>query len=396
LSGTLKAFNFVFWNCHGFRNVLNLDAEQYKMFNRFSVIGISETWSCSELDISNNFPGYNIIQRKAVRENITGRARGGLMVMLRTFFTFTVLDSTDSFIFLKLTYKGITFIVGLIYLRLENFNMNLNSLKLFLQNNVDRINRYPVIIGGDFNSRLGELNQCLDDNLFMFSNLFPFRQSHDKIVNVFGRKLIDVMNDCLFILINGRAKSDSPGSYTFINNNGKSTIDLIWINSNYIETILDIVVSDFVLSSDHLPVIVKTNVGVDDDRIEEITEMTERLNWLSDKNDAYKFLMMISQRLENFDDDTNNSYSNLVASIKQKANQLGMIRRYSGPVQFRNKPWYDLECNVGKRHVRQAYRAAKKRNFSADLINNYLSTQKAYKLLLKNKKCNIIRTCKIK
>jgi hypothetical protein len=88
----------------------------------------------------------------------------------------------------------------------------------------------PVIIGGDFNSRVGCLGE-LNKHLFENSLLIGTRRSSDSIIDSHGKKLIEIMDEANYVLLNGRSNGDYPGKHTFANANGKSTIDLVFINS---------------------------------------------------------------------------------------------------------------------------------------------------------------------
>jgi hypothetical protein len=56
------------------------------------------------------------------------------------------------------------------------------------------------------------------------------RRSLNKIINSRGMQLLEVMESQSLTLVNGRTISDDPGSYTFVETIGKSTIDLVWCN----------------------------------------------------------------------------------------------------------------------------------------------------------------------
>lgn len=61
-----------------------------------------------------------------------------------------------------------------------------------------------MILGGDFNARVGDLNNNYDEEMFSYSGFFTSRISKDKRVDNFGRHLVDMFEDRGFILLNGR------------------------------------------------------------------------------------------------------------------------------------------------------------------------------------------------
>ena len=54
-----------------------------------------------------------------------------------------------------------------------------------------------------------------------------------------GRRLASELENLGLILLNGRSESDPEGNFTFLNKNGSSIIDLIWINFGGLFTLSD-------------------------------------------------------------------------------------------------------------------------------------------------------------
>ena len=91
-----------------------------------------------------------------------------------------------------------------------------------------------VVLLADFNARIGSHNQC-DPESSIGYYMSTERESLDKTLNNRGRACIKFMNDFEMIVVNGRTFGDTPGSFTFINSNGKSVVDLTMVNFNFIE-----------------------------------------------------------------------------------------------------------------------------------------------------------------
>lgn len=82
---------------------------------------------------------------------------------------------------------------------------------------------YPDLsffIGGDFNSRVGDLNQ-LDSQLTLDNvNITNERENLDKFVNTRGKELTKCMESNSFMLLNGRTYRDNPAQFTYVSTKG--------------------------------------------------------------------------------------------------------------------------------------------------------------------------------
>lgn len=89
---------------------------------------------------------------------------------------------------------------------------------------------------GEFNIQIDQYNQIQE-------NLFNSDCVHEEIIcvnsktNKRGHNLLNAMEDAGMFVLNGRKSGDTPGAFTFINKNGKSTIDLAWANLNIINKV---------------------------------------------------------------------------------------------------------------------------------------------------------------
>jgi exonuclease III len=379
----------IFWNCHGINNLYNLDSTQRKIFNSYSIVCLCETWSLNTPDIIPIFEGYKVIKQDAIRNNNSGRASGGLIILIKNTIKSYVMEINDFFIFVVIEGLNFKVLIGNIYLKPCSVRDGLKELKNFLSKFDEVDGSMPIILGGDFNCRIGNLNQSFDGDIFNFAYLLQERVAHDRLLNMNGRKLIDIMESNLFFVVNGRSISDSPGNYTFTNANGSSTVDFVWVNLDGVDCIIDMEVRDFVLLSDHLPVSVVTNFMLSEKCLSGSTDkFKEKLIWKERSERQFETFMQSSNRLEliKYENDSSRLYLNLVNAIKESAAASGMIIRYRGDIIFKNKPWFDFECNILKRDVRRLYRLAKSKHFERDSVNKYLAEKSKYRNMLRTKK----------
>lgn len=124
---------------------------------------------------------------------------------------------TEKLIFIKVGYKRVVFILGVIYRSpLSNFNSFLVDLKNSLINLNHDFSNYPITVGGDFNCRVSCLNQ-INEEIVYDSNFECKRNSLDSVCNSNGEWLVHIFESCGFLLLNGRSQSDLRGNFTLIN-----------------------------------------------------------------------------------------------------------------------------------------------------------------------------------
>jgi len=90
-----------------------------------------------------------------------------------------------------------------------------------------------LMIGGDFNARMGE-NNVLTDIQTTGTVLATTRDMIDDKINQAGIKLTNLMNDLNMYILNRRTPGDIPGCFTPLGVNGKSpsTLDYVAVNQD--------------------------------------------------------------------------------------------------------------------------------------------------------------------
>lgn len=106
---------------------------------------------------------FDLIDSPAVRTAERGRASGGLLIALNTSkYKYKTIKITEQLINVevKINSNNFNFILGVIYLKpdsnIELFCAEFNEIIILINNNYPNS---PLIIGGDFNVRIGDLNQ---------------------------------------------------------------------------------------------------------------------------------------------------------------------------------------------------------------------------------------------
>lgn len=247
------------------------------------------------------FAGWDSICSPA-KKNQRGRPSGGLLILFNDkFFTPEVLFKAENWIFINVRSKfNYTFVIGLIYFqinidivdKLNTLECYINSLMLELDPNT------PILLGGDFNAKVGDLNQ-LHSSLFNYSeHTYPDRLTSDASLNSNGRSLVPFFEAIGFCLLNGRSSEDNPAKFTLhgvhsdnfmmdspttnpgFKVTGTSVVDLAWCNLNNIEAIDNFYVNQCASGSDHFPIVVKLkNVNFTDNSSPCYYEEKKTIKW---------------------------------------------------------------------------------------------------------------------
>lgn len=206
----------------------------------------------------------------------------------------------------------------------------------------------PIIIGGDFNCRVGELNNLLDLQYDNLSRLSLIRSSLDTFSNPRGQKLNDLMESNNFLLLNGRTPGDTPANYTYLSKNGASVIDLVWINITHTDLVYDYHVALRPTQSDHFPTVLTLNTPVQKIKEQSIVKPLLRKN--SQEENYIKTLPALPPvhllELKNITE----LAEYLSNSITESAEKLGMRPKALKTHVTEKNPW--LTPNVVSLNVR--------------------------------------------
>ena len=127
-----------------------------------------------------------------------------------------------------------------------------------------------IILGGDFNSRLGykhkdyilsDTNEFLPiDSSVTETDIFAFRNSQDKKTNTNGKHFVDLCMVNNLKILNGRKIGDLTGKYTCHQYNGSSVVDYITVEPNIFDKINYFQVLPLTTYSDHCQIIANLDI----------------------------------------------------------------------------------------------------------------------------------------
>jgi hypothetical protein len=390
--------NLLFFNVHGINNIYNLDTKEQEFINTFQIIGLSETWHTYDIEQIGFLTKYNILSHKALRGLPKGRPSGGLVLLIDNKLKYNIIKINDSYIFIEIMIGNYKLIVGSIYCRPSYKETFLNEITNILDELEDNYQTCPIILAGDFNHRIGGL-QSQADSCQYHSSIFFERETLDPIVNKNSRKLTNTLELRDFIVLNGRTTSDHPAQFTYHGPNGNSVCDLAWINSFANDIITDFQVSNQIITSDHNPILIKTNLIMDKNKknFNHKSINTNRFKWKPKNKVIYTNVLKHSNRiglidLEESNNILNNNLQNAIVETSAFSKMSFTFKNY----KYKNNPWFDREISNLKRKLRKTLRKAKFRKFETKYRKTYLFAKKLYKTTLNIKRKHFYEKVQLK
>jgi exonuclease III len=275
-----ECFSIASVNTCGLLSKLNLP-EFTDFIKLYDIICINET-KLDELDIINvNVEGYDFLSLN--RKKIT-RKSGGIGVFVKSEYIEKklVIKETNQInknvLWFKLDKKlcGVDIICGALYIEPESSKYARNDVFDNLEDDICNYMDKNVMLIGDFNARVGNVNDLHVGNSFNVNDICyeppcdskdillecgakVKRTAKDIKVNSHGRKLVDICKQSDIVILNGRVGSDAYiGELTC---KSKSTVDYCISSPRLIQYVQDFKVLDFneCLSDVHCPIVVKLN-----------------------------------------------------------------------------------------------------------------------------------------
>jgi len=322
------------------------------------------------------FKNYTLYWVRAVRSQARGRASGGALYGIKKNLNGNwsgqyVMKGNCCAIEI-LSYQSKICVLP-VYLNCNNWENDFNELYESLLD----LGADDVMILGDLNAR------CGDEQLFNISsessNEFYSleRLSKDANVDSNGRKLTELCSSFSLTALNGRARGDKEGNFTFCRGTAHSVIDYCLVRGDIINNITSFEVDDMIVS-DHQPLSVTLNISAQPSVNNRPLNPLPRFKWHKAKEEMYKAkLHQLSSTLTA----DNYSIEDLVACVKDAANSCQRDVSQSTRIQ----PWFDRECEYARRKSFSALRKAKRIGTDENFME-YQMANRAFKEMCANKK----------
>jgi len=211
-----KIRKVLFWNVAGGGNK---DKEFWKYIRSFDIINLCETWinekgweSLKErLPVSHEW-GCSFASRKGSR----GRAKGGFLVGKKMEgdkrgSKLNIRKENEEMVWCNMYIGKESLDIIMVYGGKERGKLGDRKIEEF----IGKEDLGSVIIGGDFNIRIGELgNGGIEESV-------AERYSKDKVIGNGGIQLAEWIMEKGWMILNGRTEGDWEGEYTYVGARGK-------------------------------------------------------------------------------------------------------------------------------------------------------------------------------
>lgn len=378
----------IMWNCHGFKNVMELDREEQKKIIQADIICLSETWLWKELEKGPIFlETYTCYNQLATKEKSLGRAKGGLAVYTKNELHTKLLEKNEWWIAIEFQIDKVKFVMIYAYFSpTQDIKIYLQEINELVTNTQNLYPNSKIIIGGDFNARIGELNnfsEKYEEEIFLGTPFSPQRNSLDIVTNRRGMQLVHTMEQLGLYVLNGRCRDDNPAQYTFLGTEGnKSIIDQVWANLEAMEDIDSFKSTDISLRSDHLPVQITLKPAKKTPRHLKRTVLPKKIpaiRWIPDNLASYQTQLSLSE-IKHQEHENMTVESGIEEMITEAATEAKMLQ-LNKKIHPTDKPWYTSECREKKRNIGKAFRALRSGYYTQDLFSSYNEAKRDYKRL---------------
>lgn len=226
-----------------------------------------------------------------------------------------------------------------------------------------------VIIGGDFNIRIGEEGGLEEEGEVG-------RKNKDKVRGKDGKNMLELVGEVGGYILNGTAIGDKEGEFTYIGARGSSVIDYVIVNENCKEIVKEFKVGERV-DSDHLLLLLEIRGNRDNKEEEEEGDEDERrtrIRW--DKKAIEQFRKGTEkgpEKKEGEEDSVEEKWRKLKKIIGDALVKEEWILRRK---EIGHKEWWDRSCTKMKRMVQREFRKWKRGRISRE---KYMEVKKSLK-----------------
>ena len=404
--------SFVTYNVEGLSCLYDSETRSY--LSKFDICLLVETFSATFR--SHLFPLYDVFIVSGVKltDAVTARLSGGVALLVKKQWSKNIERvhvEFDNLVVMKLsadflgTDTHVLLIGGYVppissgYYKDTDIYNGITILEQCIMDMMEEFGNVPFILLGDFNARTGnECPECDEMNYAAFDLLdtdeevvfVQQRVSKDTEVNEFGRYLLNVCEQFDFQILNGVARGDKCGNFTYVSPTGCSVIDYFIVSRNLLSLSLLLNVNCRI-ESKHMPVELSIELLSDKAKPTVTRNMSKLDKYVWNTQDSGEFMTRLSatdvkncfdEATELLEVDINRSLSRFTDGL----HMAGTCMKKSVTIGKDNsQSWFDAECRENRKRLRQRLRAFHKSNLVEDRIL-YNEKRKEYKQLLNNKK----------
>ena len=355
--------SFLCWNIDGLASKLE-DTDFLRYVSDFDIVCLGETFVGEGLGQVHNaragntptsvsccFKGFDTYMSSAVKLSHHGRKSGGLLVLVKKEISDSIekIEAPyDHIIVLKLRKCLVggsrdvivlcTYVppVGSPYYTVSGSECHLHEVEHCIADLMLSHTDCHLVLCGDMNARTGDFQICRDRNIFddlyqgpdpsiVPGELFSHsRVSDDTKCNGFGKILLDVCACFDLSILNGFSNVNESSVFTFMSDQGCSTIDYCISSHEFIHRVVDLCVGTRV-ESPHMPLEFKICIA-DKPAVCDDSTPVEKLFWCEDKVNSFiqnissdEFQQSIHDACSKVESDIDQALATFTESLKAAA-----------------------------------------------------------------------------
>lgn len=420
-----KFLSFCSWNVEGLRDTLS-DTDFLKEIKRFDFVSLMETWLDADYKVNvENYYAFSKCRNKSAKAI---RNSGGITVLvknnLRRGVKFLDKESSEEFVWFKLDKKFFNLQYDVfccsVYIPPQNSlrekRINIDHFSVLQDKIYNFSKKGKIILCGDFNARVGNLNdyEC-DDNFVVdgdfhtdFSSTINIgtRGSRDTNTNSYGKSLAELCIGNNFVILNGRTKGDFLGQYTCHTYNGSSVVDYGIVSQSIFPLIKVFKVSGITEVSHHCSISFVLEAEVISQSEEKISldKHTDKILW----NDSLKkdFVKSVgtSECINEMDslfnsvneiDKLTSKFTDIIVNNAKHTLSFKTGKCYTKRHErkVKHQKWYDKSCHSLKKELRRLGSLLLKYPKDPFIRHSFFCTKKKYKKLVRKKNVNLLIQC---
>jgi len=353
--GKDDGFRFLFWNVAG---IGNKSTDFWRYIVKFDFISLCETWVDEK--------GWEIWKERlpsshvwacdfAIRNKKKGRAKGGFIIGIRKMKRMgkckLLIKKKEGVVKSEMEIDKEMFSIISVYGEQGGKNL-MEKLEGILEEG-DEGN---VLIGGDFNLRLGSLGKKGSGEGEIV------RHSKDRCIGNGGRKFIDWLEERGWVILNGCTSGDWEGEFTYVGTKGCSVIDYVMVNERVESRVSNFSIGEGV-DSDHMPMELNMEMGrgIGAEKRKQkqtgtLRKMIEKVVWNQDTKNKY----MEKTREVCRKDGVRNKIAEGVEEKWERIKGIVLDSMIKKRIKIKNKElgdkdWWDGRCTKGKRKLKRIY-----------------------------------------
>ena len=375
---------------------------------------LNETWITTKSCVNLEIPGYNCVHLYGNKShNVNrGRSSGGLAIYYKQHLSkyIEVVEKIQNGIMWTKLSKDLFYFdenvfIGNMYIPPPGSTVINNRVFDFFEQLELGIEKYKsrgkCFIIGDLNSRTSnlkdflEIDENVDDDFLLQKNAnLKQRVSKDKIIDNYGKRLLETCCTTSFVIANGRiCKDKNNGDFTFYSTNGCSVVDYLLLNPEDIEHIKTFEIEPLSEFSDHCSLYFSFNNKLTNVENKGNNNVNDELYVKFDENKLEDFVSLLRQKQNEFQTcvenveiitDINDITNNFITVLKDCTQSIfgknrNTKRRPNDIYKSNKKPWFTDDCYNARKQFNYARNRFQRNKDNITLRQAFLTAKTSYR-----------------